>query len=53
MTENETRKFHGRILDVLEQLTLRLIALEQKVGVVQLPAGSVDGDKNSDPQYCP
>ena len=53
MTEDETRKFHGRILDVLEQVTLRLIALEQKVGLVQLPAGSVDGDNKSDPQYCP
>jgi hypothetical protein len=55
----ENDKFHRRILGVVEWIVKemketerRLHALEQKVGVVQLPAGSVDGDKNSDPQYC-
>jgi len=41
------------VLDALKKFEVRIHALEQKVGVVQLPAGSVDGDNKSDPQYCP
>jgi len=52
VTPNEIKDFN-RLLLIVEEIVKRVIYLEEKVGVVQLPAGSVDGDKNSDPQYCP